>query len=655
MLPAPPRHFVDRVAVLDRLDLARTDRPGGEGPLVVVLSGVGGVGKTGTALRWLHRLREEYPGPHLYADLSPQGPGRPRDPIAVLEALLRELGADDLPADGLPEAFRTRTDERPVLMLLDNAVSAAQVRTLLPRAGVVVVTSRSRLTGLGVDGAELVPVVPLDEESVTELLGRLADPDAVSAVNRPAVIRACGGLPLAVRITGARIAFAGPDADRIAGDLADRTTRLEALAVPDDISVREVFDLSYQALPPPTARLYRLLGLHPTGTFASAAAARLADEDAPAVVRSALHALLDASLLERRGPDRYDLHDLVHEHARDLAVRDEPSGSVRAATGRVVGHYLDLAVTADAAVSGRWRHGPRFAGPLPAVYDGPAAAVDALDAERENLLATVHLAARSGLDAEAWQLCEALWGLYFRRSYHTDWIDTHTVGLAAAVRCADRLAEARMHYQLGFAHHDRAATAEDDDVHARRHFEAALRLARELGHSRTESTALECLGLLDLRLGNPDAAATSFAAALTALRDIGHPRGRALLTMHRGRALSAAGRHDEAALALTDARDRFADLADDYNTARSLTCYAEDRRRAGLPANAREPLAEAAELMRREGAPHRLAEILLLDGDALIEAGDPDAARVSWRAALELYEALGGGAAAAEVRRRLAV
>ncbi|MFD0395466.1 hypothetical protein ACFQ3Z_38400 [Streptomyces nogalater] len=216
-------------------------------------------------------------------------------------------------------------------------------------------------------------------------------------------------------------------------------------------------------------------------------------------------------------------------------------------TGWFVRHLRQTAEAAEAALSSRWRHDPGHAYPdVRRTPEEGARAERELARRRDGLLAAVRLAHATGRQEEAWRLCQALWTFYLRTGSHAEWIESHETGLAAARADGDRLAVARMHYQLGFARLDRWSLAEDDPRRAREHLDAARESARGgavpgEGEARTESSALEALGLLELKLGRPGQALDLLTRAETALGGLAHPRGRALLAYHKGAAYTALG------------------------------------------------------------------------------------------------------------------
>jgi tetratricopeptide (TPR) repeat protein len=661
-LPAPPAHFTGRARELEDLD--RIMSLGGDvRPLTLaVLTGAGGIGKTALASHWLHQVRDGYPDGQLYADLQGAGGGEPGRPADVLGRFLRALRVppDRVPAelDELVPLYRSVTDGRRLIVLLDNAASAAQVRALLPGPGpsLAVVTTRRRLAGLALDGARFLGVGPLDEQAAVELLSRIVGGQARSQRDDAlAVVRLCGLLPLAVCVSAARLA---PHPDwplrRIADELAGERDRLSALSIEGDVSVRAAFDLSYRALAPAAARAYRLLGLIPGPAFGTALAGAAIEVEAAEAAQT-LDTLAEASLLAEEAEHRWRFHDLIRLHAREQAAAGAAADR-RAAQARIVAWYLHMAVRADLTViPGRWHLGADYeqARREPALFSGPAEALDWLESELPGLLATLQLAHRAGLHEQAWQLCEALWGLFVNRRPYQIWTEAHDLGLASARACGHQRAQARMYVHLGFAcfclgRHDPA----------REYFEHALALDRAERHLSGQATALENLGLVSLAVGDPAGALEYFGQARALLEQDGRLRGAALMTRRIGETHSSAGRHQEAADCLSDARRRFADLDDPYNEARTLTSLADSWLRAGQPAESGPLLHTALAMMTSLGSRFQQARIHVLLADTAARLGNAAAERDHLQHALAAYTAAGAAEVAevpeaAQVRARL--
>ncbi|MGW0391204.1 hypothetical protein ACWDYJ_09930 [Streptomyces sp. NPDC003042] len=641
MLPHGPDGFVDREGLRARLDELLDGRDRRGTPLLVLLHGTPWVGKTGLALHWARLRQARFPGGAFYAELSPDGVGAGVDPAAVLESFIGMTGAPraELPSTtaGLAARFRGLTDAEPSLVVLDGVVRAADVAQLLPGhpASMVVMTSRFRLSAFGPDRMPVrIGVEELAEEACAELFRTVAGQDADGAGEAfRTVIRASAGLPLVVRIAAAQAAdpLSG-GVEGLAGRIAERTSVLEVIGVS--------LDLMYAALDPAGRRGFRLLGAHPGPEFADA----LLDALAP----GALTGLYAAGLLERVTRERSRLNGALHGHAQELGAAE-----ARQNAALITDWYLRRAAAAEYTLSGRWHYGPLFAEPdaLKAVFgEDKARAVAALEPDRHNLAAVARLC-RTADPAALGQLAEAVHGLFFTRGHHSLWIDIVRPAVEAAGRTGDGLALARAHFELAFALADRGSA--EDLAEAREQYDKARESARRIGHARTESSALEGLGQLATRSGDPRAAMDLYGQARTALGDLDHPRGHALLEYHRGNAAVAAGQHEEAAAHLGEALRRFLALErpDTANAAKTRLRLATARLAAGRPEEAEGPLEQAFAEFTQPTV--NRADAVLVRGDVRAALGQPEAARADWHEALALYERL-GSVRAEEPRIRLA-
>jgi DNA-binding SARP family transcriptional activator len=365
--PAPPRElpadvsaFTGRVAELHRLDqllscrTTRADRP--PAAVVSAVAGTAGVGKTALAIHWAHRVADEFPDGQLHVNLRGYDPAQPLTAADALAVLLRALGLpdSDIPAgeDRRAACFRSLLAGKRMLVLVDNARTAEQVRPLLPgaRTCAVVVTSRDSLVGLVArDGAVRVDldVLPLDDviSLLRELIGERVDADPAAAVE---LARQCSRLPLALRVA-AELAAARPGIPlaELVAELGDQQRRLDLLGADGDprTAVRTVFSWSYRRLGPDAARTFRLSGLHPGPDFDAYAIAALTATTADQA-RQALRALARAHLIHPTGPDRYALHDLLRAYARELASTEDSDDERHAALTRLCGHNLYAAANA---------------------------------------------------------------------------------------------------------------------------------------------------------------------------------------------------------------------------------------------------------------------------------------------------------------------
>jgi transcriptional regulator with XRE-family HTH domain len=292
---------------------------------VCAVAGMAGVGKTTLAVHVAHQMRELFHDGQYYVDLRGLS-ARPLHPAEVLEGFLRTL---DIDGAGIPEQvdqratlWRTRLAGRRVLVVLDDAATEEQVRPVLPGtpgAGVLI-TSRARLAGL--DGAKLIGLDVLPSGEAIQLLGRIAGPERISSQQdaTAAVLRFCAGLPLAVRLAGARLA-ARPHwpVQRLVDLLADEHRRLDELAV-GGREVRASVALSYRSLGDREQRVFRLLGLLEATDFTPWKAAALLGTTVTDTGET-LEQIVDAQLLQALPSHadhiRYRLHDLVHVFARE--------------------------------------------------------------------------------------------------------------------------------------------------------------------------------------------------------------------------------------------------------------------------------------------------------------------------------------------------
>lgn len=624
------------------------------------VSGLGGVGKTTVALRWLHTLRLQFPGGQLHADLGARSPDGPEHPAEILAQFLRALG---VPAQQVPAVFaeraalyRSLTANRRLVVLLDDAATAAQVRPLLPAGeSVTAVTSRRRLPGLTVDGCYPVHLEPLATEAAVELLsdtladGRVTEqPDDARTL-----VELCAGLPLAVRVAGARLA-ARPERNigTMVRALTEEHQRLEELAIDGDHNVRAALDLSYQALPPPAARLYRLLGLHSGREFTGSVASALITTQGDAA--TALDMLHDASLLIDAAGERHRFHDLVRLHAAEKAWEDETSQECAEAMRRMADHYLASATRAEEIIDPQHRTMARDYGTGPLVIAdvgaGPEAALDWLERELPNLMAVIRQARSAGFPTVCWQLADALWPLFLRRKFYDDWCAAHQEGLYAAQDLGDAAAECRMLTsggvgELGAGKPDRALKM----------FEQAAQLFLEggdrLGHART----LNYRGLALHRLGRPHEAAEFFLRATTELPSNGDTRAGGLAGLNLADVVLATGQAEEAVHHAGVARTTLREAGDTYNAARAATLLGRAHLALNRLDRAAELLSSALTTLRGLTANYEVARAVGSLAEVSERRGQTHLARNHCREALDLYASVGRSRSdeAEATRRRL--
>ncbi|MGW5355133.1 ATP-binding protein [Streptomyces sp. NPDC004031] len=634
-------HFTDRVDDLAALDALRGAGPGSAAPVVVV-TGAAGVGKTALTVAWLRRLTEDYPDGQLYADLRGYSGSDPVSPDEVLARFLRAVGVERPPAELAEKAslWRTVTADLRIAVMLDNALSAAQVRPLVTAApdSLVAVTSRSRLSGLAVDGAAFHHLDVLAPSATVELLGRRLGADR-AARERDAVkllAELCAGLPLAVCVAAARLAVRPRQAlTALVGAMSGDNDRLAGLRAGTDLAVQTALDASYQGLPAGAAGGYRQLGLLPAAVFGAglvAAACALSTADA----RSLLDELVDISLLEELAPDRYRFHDLIRLHAAQRAAAEDPAEERADTVRRALDWYLWTATEARTLLSPTHRrlnrtylHVPQ--GPAP--FTDPADALAWLDAERLDLMAAVRIAVENGWDDTAWQLVDGMQPLWARLRPADMWVEAHRVGLAAAERAGRPEAVIQM---LTTGAGGLCNTGSFDE--AARWFDRALDLAREHADARAQAQALHGLGQANQFAGRPGPAADYYRRAL-ALRDsIGHLRGAALSRLSLGELAVDAGQAHEAVELLTRARADLLTVPAPYDAARALAVLGVAHAASeGQGALAEQELHLALTELEACGARHWQARVWELMGTAAHRRGDDVQARDCFRQSLARY------------------
>ncbi|MCS7479427.1 BTAD domain-containing putative transcriptional regulator [Umezawaea endophytica] len=646
-LPVDVIGFTGRVRHLKELDEVL---PGGEGTVVTAIAGMAGIGKTALAVHWGQRVRHHFPQGQLYVNL--RGFDADGSPVRPADVLLGFLEALDVPPPRVPVGLAARSAlyrsllvDRRVLVVLDNARDADQVRPLLPgsRGCHVVVTSRRVLSGLvAAEGARPVVLGLFDPAEAQQMLalrlGRerlAAEPDAVDEI-----ITRCASLPLALAVVAARAAI-HPDFPlaSLAAELRTAQGSLDALGGDDPATdVRAVFSWSYHQLSEPARLLFRSLGLSPCPDVTERSAASLTGLPVDRT-RALLAELVGACLVTAQAPGRYACHDLLRAYAAELARGSDTDGQRREALHRLVDHYLHSARAADRLIDAH-----RDPITIPPVQPGVVVdehtdhehAMRWLTDEFAAITAVVERAASTGFDDHAWRLAWAVAYFAERRGLWEPWAAAQHTALASARRIGDRLGQAHAHRSLGrvHVHLDKVA---DAVVHLRH----ALRLFRETGDTAGEARVHFDLCWIDFREGEHATSLAHAERAFELFRDIGHLSGQARALNNIAWGHNLRGDHEQALDAAERARRLNEEIADRFGDADTWDVLGHAHQGLGHHEESIPCYEKAAGLYRDLGHRWAEAETIAHLGDAHLAAGAVEAAHDDWHRALVIFDELG--------------
>jgi tetratricopeptide (TPR) repeat protein/transcriptional regulator with XRE-family HTH domain len=642
-LPRDVASFTGRQRELAQL--AKSALAAGGVVSIHAIGGMAGVGKTALALHAAHQLADRFPGGQVFLPLHGHTPGQA--PVAPDDALASLLLSVGIPPARVPPGlearaalWRDQVADRPLLLVLDDAASSEQVRSLLPGSGgsLVLVTSRRHLSAL--DDATAVSLDTLPPDDAAALLVRLAGRPGL-APGDPGVRELtdlCGYLPLAIGMMARQLRHHPSwSASRRAADLTSARDRL-ALMETENLSVAAAFDLSYSGLSAGQQRMFRRLGLHPGADVDGYAAAALDDVALPAA-RRILDELYDQYLLAEPAQGRYRLHDLLREHARTLAGRLDPQKDRDAAMTRVLDYYQHTAAAANARITSRTRPEAAMKSGVPAVVPVLREHEQALAwarAERSNLLACLDYAAGDGQYARITALTAGVSGLLLHDGPWADAVARQAAAVHAAQHLGDRLAQANALVDLGYA---RRLT--DDSPAAAQAYEQALGLYRDLGDRLGQANAVSGLGAVWYLTSDYPAAVQAHEEALGIYRDLGNRAGQASALNHLANVWRLADDYPAAAQALEQALRLFRDLDGGQGQADALAALGEVRIMTGDHPAAALALEEALGMYISAGDQYGQARVHLSLGLVRRAVGDYPAAVQALERALGLYRDLG--------------
>jgi tetratricopeptide (TPR) repeat protein/transcriptional regulator with XRE-family HTH domain len=710
-LPSAVADFTGREPQIAQLTgMLSRDRDDRVGVPIAVIAGLPGAGKTALALHVAHLIRAAFPDGQLWVPLEGAS-GHPRDPGEVLGELIRALG---VPGSAIPQStaqraalYRSRLADRRVLVVADDAASAAQVQPLLPGTGqcAVLVTSRSELAGPA--GSRLLLLDPLTQAEAVQLLAKIVGEQRVAAEPGAAgeLAAACGQLPLAVRIAGARLAARTSwQLSALARKITDARRRLDELQA-GDLSVRASLTQSYQALGEPARTAFRRLALLDTPEFAEWQVAVLLGVEDAAEAAEVVNQLADSSLLTAAGFDsagqpRYRPHDLLRDYAAER-LADEPRAQHDAARARVTGGWLQLAALADA----RLPREPYFPPPVPeppaAVVAEPAARSITADpvawftTERLSLLTVVERCCSDGRHHAAARLASSLASFQHLQGRLDDAERAWRVIAAAAQHAGDPAAAARARLRLAVAacgqgRHAEARPIVDQCVKAfgelgdqralatawywhavcewnlgayadaRQSAQRALELAQDTGDRQTEALALRLLALalanMDMEL--PDHRQDAIASAERALAvagELGEPALEQEILHSVATVYSATGRHEDALRLCQQGRGMARDLGLQVAAADYLGLSGDAYYGLGRYRESAESLRSALPIFRDHFMRRHHALCLLKMGYAYQAMGDYQTAIGHLQESLDIFGQLQLGYHAARAREALAI
>ncbi|HEX7659996.1 MAG TPA: hypothetical protein VF444_11015 [Pseudonocardiaceae bacterium] len=650
-LQPPPGHYTNNKPQLDALSRVLGFQDDVDGPLVAIIRGEPGSGRSTLANAWLYHHGADFPDGQFLIRLA--GGAADGEQVRVkLAELLGTVGfdPDQIPAslDGRSAMWRSWSTGRRIAMIVDDAVTAAQVAALLPGTSrsVVLAVEAGRLGGLMARAsAGYVDIDPLSEESATLLLRRIvgqrridAEPDAVRAL-----VGRCRGLAAALWVVGVQLVEFDDDPIAILADrLADDERALRELSRDPDLSLTVVFDAAYRRLGPLAQACYRLLGVHPGGgDVALATIAAVLGEPADDVA-AALRALRRAMLVTRPTDDRYLMVGLLAAHARDKAGAQ--AGALRR---RIIAHYRERALAASLA----WlpqRGWLQLLWPeLTTLAEHPGLTGDEarvwLAAERANLRAVVECAPEP-----VWtcQMAIALWPLHDQGKHAYDMATVNRLGADAARELGDALAESVIECQRGFAYRQ----LEDLD-RAAELFEVARSAADRARSQPALGTAIEALALARLDQGRLADAEELLRENLEIAEEINEPRRLALARFHLAKVVSPT----EAGELLASARRYFesSPTPEDYNLVKVDLWRAIKLAEDGQLDPAAGLLGDVSARAEAGGWHFERAQASEALADVAVRRGDLAVARAHLKDALDVYETRGFSARAVAVQHRL--
>ncbi len=649
-LPHNLHHFTGRDTEIEWLNALVSD----DGPVgavaITAIAGTAGVGKTALAVHWAHQIKGRFTDGQLYVNLRGFGPAASvMEPGEAIRGFLDAFGVPPpqipISLDAQAALYRSLLADRRVLIVLDNARDADQVRPLLPGSPgcLVIVTSRNSLTSLvAVDGAHPLVVDLLGAAEARQLLTKRlgnhrveSEPEAVEVV-----ITACAGLPLALAIVAARAAIQPRFRLAVlAAEILKARGRLDPF-IADDVStdIRAVFSWSYEQLSAAGARLFRLLGHYPGPDLASPAVASLAGVPI-GEARQLLAELTRAHLITEHAPDRFTLHDLLRYYAAEQGRGTDSELEQRAALHRVLDHYVHTAHAASRMLDPQVEPIDLGSPQSGVTIVGAADHEEALawfTTEHAVLLGVVDAAASARLDTQTWRLACVLVTYLDRRGHWRDAVGSQSAALTAVTRLADTPGRAVTHRRLARAY---AQLGRYDEAHL--HLRHALELFTALEDHEGQAQTHYALAHVFYRQGRHREALTHADRALVLHRANGHRAGEAAGLNAVGWFHALLGDYQRALAECQQALALHQELGDRYGLAATWDSIGYVHHHLGSHSQAQDCYQHALRLWRELGDRFNEADTLARLGDSRHATGDREAGRYAWRLAQDILDELG--------------
>lgn len=649
-LPHTIADFIGReihLAEIRRILSDHAASPGFAVPIISI-SGRGGVGKSTLALRVAHELSTAFPDGHIYLDL--QGPDSDESPLALLGRFLHALGVrGSLMPEQLAariELYRSRVAGKRLLLVLDDVTSEQQVMPLLPGSPscAVLVTSRARLGGL--PGAHFVEVDTFDDDTSAEFLAKIigserlaAEPEAMAEV-----IGYCCGLPLALRIVGARL-VSRPHwrINDLARRLQNEVRRLDELSA-QGLAIRPTIGLTYRSLPSRAQRLFRLFAMIEAPDFPGWTAAALLDTD-PDEAQDLLEQLVDAQMLDAvaggDGSIRYRFHDLIRVYAQERLAESERDDDRRSALERMLTFWLALLVRAHRTEYGgdfTVLHGSAPRGYLPQwEHEDPIGdPLKWLETERSGLVSAVRQAASANLDELCWDLALTTVSLFEVRGYVDDWRETAELAHAAAAQARNRTGVAAMLYSLGSLHVFQKQLDKGEALFAR-----ALDIFEAEGNIHGQALVLRDAANVDRLRGNFERMLARYESSLEKMRSVGDLIGQASIMSSVAKYHIDEGDFDEAEKLLDEAYQLCRRANFRRGEPHLVNRLAELYRRTGQLARAKQAIKDVLPTVRAVGDRAGEAHVLYSLGMVRRDEGTLDSAEATFVFAMDLARKIG--------------